>query len=225
MITPTMLDAPNDKQTVSSKGIWALFCGFLSLIPLAMALGWLDTTTELIPSQEKVDLACFAIAAVCTLLAGGLGIYFARKLAGSQRIILPLVIMLEVAICTFLIATHAASFVQGWLNFPAGRTHTRQVLLQISRAYQTHGKGTHQFIQTMPIWSDLEITPEDFTFMQNHRRLGDDGHNPDEVSSRGYFCAKVNVEQSDNALRILHSGSRELPKGTVILCPVSSSRP
>jgi hypothetical protein len=148
-----------------------LFFGSLSLIPLSMALGWLDTTTELIPAHEKVDLVCLAIAAVCGLLAFGMGIYFARKLTAIQRIILPLIIMLEATICVFLISSHTASIVEGWLDFPAGRTHTRQVLFQISRAYQTHGKGTHQSIQTMPIRSDLEITAEDFTFMRNNRRL------------------------------------------------------
>jgi hypothetical protein len=54
--------------------------------------------------------------------------------------------------------------------------------------------------------------------MRNNRRPGDDGHNPDEISSRGYFCAKLTIEQSDKALRILHVGSQTLPVGTVIFC-------
>ena len=115
---------------------------------------------------------------------------------------------------------HLASIVEGWVDFPKGKSHTHQALFLISRAYQTHGKGSSQYIQTMPIWSNLEIAREDFTFMRSHRSPDDDGNNPDEISSRGYFCAKVTIEQSDNALRILHSGSQKLPQGTVILCPV-----
>jgi len=52
--------------------------------------------------------------------------------------------------------------------------------------------------------------------MQNNRRPGDDGRNPNEISSLDYFCAKVTIEQSDKALRILHAGSGKLPQGTVI---------
>lgn len=212
-------------QAAPVKSIWALFFGSLSLIPISMALGWFDTATELVPTHAKVDEACFAIAAACGLLAAGVAIYLTRKLTTIQRIMLPLVIMFEAAIGVFLTTNHAASITEGWLDFPADRIHTRQVLFPISRAYQTHGKGSSQYIQTMPIWSNLEITREDFTFMQNNRRPGDNGHNPDEISSRGYFCAKVTIEQTDRSLRILHAGSRKLPEGTVTLCPVSASSP
>jgi hypothetical protein len=217
-----MLQAPEKQQTapVKVKMIWTLFFGSLSLIPISIVLGWFDTTTELIPTHEIVAQGCFAIAALCGLLASGTAMYLTRKLSIIQRVILPLVIMFEVAIGIFMVAWHTSSLIEGSLDFPAGKTHTRQVLFLISRAYQTHGKGSSQYIQTMPIWSNLEITREDFLFMQNNRRPGDDGHNRDEISSQGYFCAKATIEQSDKALRILHSGSQKLPKGTIVLCPV-----
>ena len=214
-----------NQQVVPVKSIWALFFGSLSLIPLSLALGWFDTTTELIPTHERLDQACLAIAALCGLLAGATCVYLTRRLTIIQRIMLPLVIMLEAAIGIFMVANHAASIAEGFLDFPTGKTHTRQVLFHISRAYHTHGKGSSQYIQTMPIWSNLEITREDFAFMQNNRRPGDDGHNPDEISSRGYFCAKVTIQQSDKSLRILHAGSQKLPEGTVIHCPVLNHVP
>lgn len=209
----------NNKQAVSAKGIWALFFGSLSLIPISLGLGFFDTATELVPTHEGIEAACFAIAAVSGLLACGAAIYSSMHLNNKQRVVLPLVIMLEAAIGVFLVADHTASIVEGWMDFPANRTQTRQVLFQISRAYQTHGKGGSQYIQTMPIWSNLEISPEDFAFMVNNRRPGDDGHSPDEVSSHGYFCANVVIEQTDHAIRILHAGSHKLPKGTVVRCP------
>jgi hypothetical protein len=208
-------------QVVPVKSIWTLFFGSLSLIPLSRALGWFNTTTELIPTHERVDQACLAIAALCGLLACGTGIYLTRRLTIIQRIMLPLVIMLEAALGIFMVFNHTASIVEGWLDFPAGKTHTREALFQISRAYQTHGKGSSQYIQTMPVWSTLEITREDYAFMRNNRRPGNDGHNPDEISSGGYFCAKLTIEQSEKAIRILHSGSQKLPDGTVIFCPVA----
>lgn len=61
--------------------------------------------------------------------------------------------------------------------------------------------------------------------MRSNRRPGDNGRKPDEISSRGYFCADVTIEQSDKALRILHAGSQTLPEGTVILCPVAARAP
>ena len=190
-----------------------------------MILGLFDTTTELVPTHDRVDQACFAVAGFCGLLACGTCIYLTRRLTIIQRIMLPLTFMFVTAIGIFLVAGHVASIIEGRVDFPAGKSHTRQVLLLISRAYQTHGKGSSQYIQTMPIWSNLEITSADFTFMRNHRRLGDDGKNPDEISSRGYFCAKVTIEQSDEAVRILHSGSQKLPQGTVIVCPIPSGLP
>jgi hypothetical protein len=220
----TIRQSPSDQQAVPVKKIWALFFGTLSLIPLSVVLGWFDTTTYLIPAHDKVDEACLAIAALCGLVACGTGIYLTRKLTIIQRIILPLVFMLEAAIGIFLVADHTASIVEGRLDFPAGKTHTLQTLLLISRAYQTHGKSSSQYIQTMPIWSNLEVSHEDFLFMQNNRRADDHGDNPDEISSRGYFCAKVTIEESGNALRILHAGSQKLPEGTVILCPIQAPR-
>lgn len=219
VITPEGL---KNQQAVSAKGIWALFFGSLALIPISMAVGYFDTTTELIPSHEGIEASCFVVAAVLGLLACSASIYFCRCLSNKQKIVLPLVIMLETAIGVFLVADHTASIVEGWVDFPADRTHTRRELIQISRAYQIHGKGSSQYIQTMPVWSNLEITREDFAFMRNNRRPGDDGHSPDEISSRGYFCANVVIEQSSHAIRILHAGSHELPRGTVIRCPVSN---
>jgi hypothetical protein len=220
-----MSQSLKSQQAVPVKRIWALFFGSFSLIPLSIALDWFNTTTELIPTHEKIDQACLAIAALCGLLTFCTGIYLTRKLTIIQRIMLPLVIMLVAAIGIFMVANDTASIMEGRLDFPAGKTHKRQVLLQISRAYQTHGKGSSQYLQTMPIWSNLEITREDFAFMRNNRRPGADDHNPDEISSDGYFCAKLAIEESDKALRILHAGSQKLPGGTVILCPVATRVP
>jgi hypothetical protein len=65
----------------------------------------------------------------------------------------------------------------------------------------------------------MEVTESDYQFMLSHRRPGDTLHNPDEISSKGHFCAKVTLQESDRALRVLHAGSRKLPPGTVIFCP------
>jgi hypothetical protein len=121
-----------------------------------------------------------------------------------------------------MVTSHTASIVEGFHDFPPDQTRTSSALLLISRAYQTHGKSRSWNIQTTPIWSNLDITEDDYDFMLAHRRVGDDPRDPDEISSRGYFCARVTIQQSANALRIMHAGSHKLPKGSVIICPSSS---
>ena len=98
-------------------------------------------------------------------------------------------------------------------------------LLLISRAYRTEGKGQSWSIQTMPIWSNLNITQVDYDCMLHHRRPEDIGHNTNEISSRGYFCAHVTMQQSGSALRVLNAGSRKLPSGTIVICPTIDNTP
>ena len=222
--TPFMPLSSEEQQPFSAKALWALFLGSLSLVPISLIFGLFDTTTELLPRHDEIDQTLIAVAGLCGLVVCGMGIYLTRKLTIKQRIMLPLVLTFETAIGLFLVDGHVASIVEGWHDFPAQTSHTREALFPISRAYQTDGKGSSQYIQTAPIWTNLEITREDYAFMRTHRNPDDHGQNTDEISSRGYFCANGTVEQSDNALRILHSGSRKLPQGTVILCPASTGR-
>jgi len=42
------------------------------------------------------------------------------------------------------------------------------------------------------------------------------------VPRKGYFCARVMIEQAGDSLRIMHAGSGTLPEGSVILCPGKS---
>jgi hypothetical protein len=60
--------------------------------------------------------------------------------------------------------------------------------------------------------------------MRTHRRAGDNKGDPDKISSNGYFCAHVTIQQSGNALRVLHAGSHNLPKGSVVICPSKRDR-
>jgi hypothetical protein len=113
----------------------------------------------------------------------------------------------------------SVSTIDGALDFPPEHTRSFPALLKISRAYQTHGKGRSWNIQTTPIWTNLDITETDYDFIASHRRPGDAGRDPDEISSRGYFCAKVTLQRAGEAMRIMHAGTRKLPTGTVVVCP------
>ena len=80
------------------------------------------------------------------------------------------------------------------------------------------GRGRSWNIQTTPIWSNLDITQADYEFMRTHRRPGDLSTDPDEIPSKGYFCAKVTLQQADEALRVLNAGTYKLPLGTIGIC-------
>ena len=217
-----MNQIPEAEQHGADKLLFAWFIGLLALVLLGAALGWLDNTTELTPDHEGVLRGCLVLAGLGGLISAFVPALCGKKGAVGSRVVRALALALAGFIGVFLVSIRVADIVEGSIDFPPGRTTSHRALLLISRAYQTHGKGRSWNIQTMPLWSDLEITEDDYDFMLAHRRPGDDPRNPDEISSHGYFCALVTIEQSGDAMRVMHAGSHRLPRGTVILCPSSA---
>ncbi len=208
--------------TDSAKAGTRLTAYLVSLLVLLLvgdALGWFDTTTELAPSHDLVLQFCFVIAGMAALICGGLLFRESRGMEGWRRVPVGFGLVVMGFFAVFLVSSRSADIIEGLIDFPAAKTKTYPRLLLIWRAYQTHGKGRSWNIQTTPIWSNLDITEQDYDFMQTHRALGDHGRNPDEISSHGFFCARVTMQQSGKALRILHAGSQKLPAGTVMVCP------
>src|SRR5215471_14188669 len=204
------------------KGILGWFIGFGVTLLLYGILGWFDNTTELTPGHDNVLQACFGIAGLGGLASGVLVFRKSKGMAAWRRAGLAISIGLVGFLCVFMVSSRTADIVEGMIDFPPGKTTSGQTLLLISRAYQTHGKGRSWNIQTTPIWSNLDITEDDYAFMLAHRRVGDNPRDPDKISSNGYFCVYVTIQKSGNALRVLHAGSHTLPKGSVVICPTSS---
>jgi hypothetical protein len=197
---------------------WAIV--LVSPLLLYVVLGWFDNATELIPGHDNVLQACFAIAVLSGLASGVMGIRESKGPSVWRRAGLALGFSLLGFLSAFLAGSRIANIVEGVIDFPPGKTRSYETLLLISRAYQTHGKGRSWNIQTTPIWSNRDITEDDYAFMATHRRAGDNNtRDPDEISSNGYFCARVTMQQAGNALRVLHAGSRKLTKGSVVICP------
>lgn len=216
-------------QAKEATGLSRSLIGFGALLLLStilgsMFLGRFDNTTELTPNHDNVLLACFVIAGLCGLASAGVAVFKSKALIVRRRAALAFCFGLLGFLSAFLVSSHVADIVEGWIDFPPRTTRSYPTLLSISRAYQTHGKGRSWNIQTTPIWSNLEITEHDYEFMLSHRRVGDDSHNPDEISSNGHFCAKVTIQQSAEALRVMHAGSHKLPEGTVIICQSTISK-
>ena len=81
--------------------IWVFFLGTVSLIVPSIILGRFGTTTELVPTHDRIQNACLVVAGLCGLLACVTAIYLTRMLTIVQRIMLPLV---------FMFVTGSASF-------------------------------------------------------------------------------------------------------------------
>ena len=212
-------ESPELEESVTGKGVFGWFIGSGILLLLYVVLGWFDNTTELVPAHQDVETATFCIAGMAGIVFAGAAIYLSKTWAFWRRIGFAFAFLLLGTLLGFMAGYRTANIVEGLIDFPPAKTRSYTALLLISRAYQTHGKGESWNIQTTPIWSNLDITKDDYNFMLAHRRPGDQSQNPDEISSKGYFCAQVTVEQSGNALRVMNAGSHKLPKGTVIECP------
>ena len=208
------------EQSRKGNGLGWLFVILILLFLVSMVLGWLDNTTQLIPDTGNLILASFWIAGIGGLISCGLAFYLSRKMSLWMRVRSIIPALLIGAASAFLISGHAAAIISGWISFPPSKTKTYSTLMLISRAYQTHGKGGGAHIQTMPIWTDLNITLIDYRFMQEHRRPGDVGRDPDEIPSAGYFCALVTIQQAGDAIRIIHAGNGNLSEGSVRVCPL-----
>ncbi len=211
-------------QSNVRKGLLGWFIVLGSIWLLGVVLGWFDNTTELSPSHEGVLQACFAIAGLSAFAAGALGIRASKRITGItvwQGAGLAFGFSLLGFLAVFLASSHTANIVEGLIDFPPGETRNYEKLLLISRAYQTHGKGRSWNIQTTPIWSNLDITEDDYQFMLTHRQVGNNSRYPDEIRSNGYFCVHVTMQESGNALCVMHAGNRTLPKGSVVICPAN----
>ena len=204
---------------------WVWLAGPLALLAVYVILGWFDTSTEITPVHDTVLNTSFGLGGLGAVLLLGVAIFGRQKMKAWQRIYLAIALAMLGFLSVFLLSNRVAELVENHTDFPARSTRTYPTFLLINRAYRTQGKGQSWNIQTMPIWSNLDITEYDYSFMLNYRRPGDDGHNPNEISSEGYFCAQVIMQESGSALRVLNAGSRKLPNGTVVICPANGSLP
>ena len=195
---------------------------WLGVLVICCAAAWIagafDRSTELTPTHDDpLDLGFYAACLVAIVSAAF--ILFQSRGALYQKLVMSFVVTPIFGFMgVFLLTAEVAALVETAHDFPAGKTRTFEGLLLVKRAYQTHGKGRSWNIQTMPIWSNIDVTPTDYNFMLGHRSPDDQGTDEDEITSNGYFCAKVTLQQSGEALRVLHAGRYKLPQGSIVVC-------
>lgn len=190
----------------------------IGMVILNLLLEHLDNTTELLPSHDSANTAMFVIAGACSVV----GILFAVWVWHAINIWRLVMAAFGCAMIGFLFAflllAHGIDLWFAWRDFPTAQTRMYSAEIPISRAYATHGKSASFNIQTMPLWSNMDITEHDYRFMQEHRWQADIKRDPDEIPSKGYFCARVTIQANAHALRVLHAGSTKLPESTVYVC-------
>lgn len=207
----------SSKVTLTKLGWWWLGILF-GTAALGWILEWFDHTTELTPDHSAPLNISFVVA--CVLAVASAALIFSQSEGRiTGRLVMSLIVAPIFAILAVVLSVNEiATLAENHNDFPPAKTRTFQGLLFISRAYQTHGKGRSWNIQTTPVWSNLDITEADYQYMLSHRRQSDKGTDPDEISSDGYFCAKVIFQRSGEALRVLNAGTYKLPMGTVRTC-------
>lgn len=210
-------DEAAEKFRLSKFG-WIWFGVLVACWAVGWALEWFDHSTELTPAHDApLDYAFYAACLVAIISAGLVLSQSSGSLYGKvvmSFVVTPIFAFIGVV----LLVVEIAALVETTTDFPLDKTRTFEGLLQVQRAYQTHGKGRSWNIQTMPIWSNIDVTQADYDFMLEHRAPDDHGRDQDEITSNGYFCAKVTLQQSGQALRVMHAGTYKLPQGTIGIC-------
>ena len=194
----------------------------MGLLLVLFAAGWIvgrfDHSTEITPSHDDALKVSFIAAVVVAIVSAAI-IFWQSEGSLYRRLVMSVVVAPLFSILgIFILLGEATTLITQSNHFPPATTRTFDGLLLVGRAYQTHGKGRSWNIQTTPIWSNLDVTEADYTFMLAHRAPSDSGRDPDEISSHGYFCAKVTLQQAGASLRVMHSGTYKLPLGTVGVC-------
>ena len=218
-----MNSTPKTDQTFGKFGLY-WFCGLAGLAALNFVFDRSINTTTLFPFHEDILSASFPTAGLAGLASGGVAIWQSPQLAIWRRTGLAIAFAAMGALAIFGLYIGMMDMLLGVIDFPPDKTRTYTGLVRISRAYQSKGRNPNWNIQTMPIWSNMNITKEDYDFMLAHRRPGGSANDPDEISSKGYFCARVTLQEAGDgeALRVMNAGRRKLPQGTVIVCPPSN---
>jgi hypothetical protein len=220
-----------DEQSQPTSGVKLTKFAWLWLGGLALAmisvwpLGWFDTATELTPDHSDILEYCFWLAALVDVISVAV-CFFQSKGALASRLLLSVFCFgLIGGLATILLLGTAANIIENHHDFPSESTRTFGALLPIERAYRMDSRtGSSWIIQPAPIWSNIDITHADYSFMLARSGTLKPREEPSNVPSHSYFCAKVTMQESGEALRVLHAGRQALPSGSVGVCSEIASK-
>jgi hypothetical protein len=213
---------PPGKAKLTKLG-WLWAAGVAIAFVLMWLLSGYDDVTELTPDHSDILGYCFDAAGLVALVSALVG-FFQSKGAMRARVALALCFAIEGGLATILLSDRVTSIIENRIDFPAGKTKTFHALLPIGRAYRMDSRTGSSWIIQPIIWTNIEITQSDYRLMLAHHGWNGQGSEPESVSSDGYFCANVVMQQSGEALRVLHAGTSKLPAGTIGICSEMASK-
>lgn len=208
-----------------TKFAWWWFAGlaltYLSVWPLSR----LDNATVLTPDNTPMLGLCFLLAGLVALVSAPV-CFFQSTGAMAARMVMSLMVFgICGAVGTLLFLTTLANIAENHRLFPPEATRTYWALLPIERAYRSDAKGNRSWImQPAPYWAEIHITHADYRRMLPGTAAANRRSKPKSVSSRSHFCAKVQMQQSGDALRVLHAGRGTLPARSVGVCSEMAAR-
>ena len=219
MQTVGMVEQTKKPSVKLTKAAW----WWLGALGLAMLSAWLighfDNATELTPDHTDVLEYCFWFAGAVALISAWVGFSQSSGKLLSRLVASLFCFALLGGLSSLLVTSTIANIVENRRDFPSGATQTYWTLLPIQRAYRMDSRtGSSWIIQPAPIWSNIDIAHSDYSLMLNRSKLPSGAAEPSSLPSRSYFCAKVVMERSGEALRVLHAGKQALPAGTVGVC-------
>ena len=202
-----------------TKGAW-WWLGVLGFAMLSVwPLGHFDDATELAPDHTDVLEYCFWFAGLVSIVSAFFCFFRSSGQLLSRLLLSIFCFALLGGLSALLVTSTIANIIHNRRDFPPGKTRTYWTLLPIQRAYRMDSRtGSSWIIQPAPIWSNIDIAHSDYSLMLSRSASGSAKPEPSSVPSHSYFCAKVLMQQSGEALRVLHAGTHALPPGTVGIC-------
>ena len=207
-----------------TKLAWFWFGFELLALLSTWPLGSLDNTTELTPDHSDILEYCFWAAGIIAVASAILCFVQSKGSFAARVLTSVLCIGLLGGLATTLVLGTVANIVENRNDFPANATRTYWALLPIDRAYRMDSRTGSSWIIQPLMWTNIDISHSDYRFMLSRSGVSDKGSEPDNVKSRGRFCAKVEMQRAGEALRVLHAGKSSLPAGTIGICSDMASR-
>lgn len=229
LIMSAQAKMPSDQSPEQGPYLWiaTLFLAFGALILLASIPDLFHNTAESLATEDKVFQTSSKVAVISASLVGAFTLYITRKLKLIERIGLPLILIVEVAVSSHMVSGQISYPIERFVDFPAGKTYISLVPFRISYAYRHHShKGDNQrsgyYLRILPAstWPELKIAEEDYALMLKNTPDKDIGY--EEILHPANFCVRVTMQQSEKSIRMLHSKSDQLPAGAVTPCPAST---
>jgi hypothetical protein len=190
------------------------------LFSMGIALSLFSTGVELLPGHPSIRAVCNGLAVSAAMISAGIGFHSVHSSSATRVAFAGLFGFMGWLVARLLLEA-SVNTAENLIDFPAATTRTSWVLLPIdeaSRSQERYG-GASWWVETPLSRTMLAIRHEDYSVMTSRVfNLKDGDDEPATVPSNGLFCAKVEVEEAGNAVRLPPSAADRLPLDSIGIC-------